>query len=299
MRPARIWPSGAAEGAEGLFHSLQRLLELADGVEVFPGHVAGSLCGKSMSSKPSTTIGFERRFNPTLQFTDGRRVHRGRRRDQRAEAAEPRAHRRGEPRPVRRRDCRSHRSSPHRPTAPSCSTCGPAAPPRRSSRRARSTCRSPGSSFATKAGFVLDARGRSACSPRPSTRLSGRSAASTRSRSSTSPATCSAAARSTTDAVDVDELEELIADGREVIDVREEDERDDGLHPRQPQLPYRLVARLRRPPRRRAGGDDLRERRPRSYRREHPPRPRLRRTAGHRRWAHRVAPAWRRVAFRR
>jgi hydroxyacylglutathione hydrolase len=60
---------GAEEGAEGLFHSLNRLLELSDGVEVFPGHVAGSLCGKSMSSKPSTTIGFERRFNPTLQFT--------------------------------------------------------------------------------------------------------------------------------------------------------------------------------------------------------------------------------------
>ena len=59
---------GAAEGAEGLYHSLHRLLELSDGVEVFPGHVAGSLCGKSMSSKPSTTIGFERRFNPTLQI---------------------------------------------------------------------------------------------------------------------------------------------------------------------------------------------------------------------------------------
>ena len=60
---------GAREGAEGLFHSLRRLLELPDGVEVFPGHVAGSLCGKAMSSKPSTTIGFERRFNPTLQLT--------------------------------------------------------------------------------------------------------------------------------------------------------------------------------------------------------------------------------------
>jgi glyoxylase-like metal-dependent hydrolase (beta-lactamase superfamily II)/rhodanese-related sulfurtransferase len=57
----------AREGAEGLFHSLHRLLELGDGVEVFPGHVAGSLCGAAMSSKASTTIGFERRFNPALQ----------------------------------------------------------------------------------------------------------------------------------------------------------------------------------------------------------------------------------------
>lgn len=57
---------GAREGAEGLFSSLQRLLELPDGVEVYPGHVAGSLCGAAMSSKASTTVGFERRFNPKL-----------------------------------------------------------------------------------------------------------------------------------------------------------------------------------------------------------------------------------------
>jgi glyoxylase-like metal-dependent hydrolase (beta-lactamase superfamily II)/rhodanese-related sulfurtransferase len=61
---------GAKEGAEGLFHSLRRLLELPDGVEVFPGHVAGSLCGKGMSSKASSTIGFERRFNDALQLQD-------------------------------------------------------------------------------------------------------------------------------------------------------------------------------------------------------------------------------------
>ncbi|HVM56420.1 MAG TPA: rhodanese-like domain-containing protein [Gaiellaceae bacterium] len=56
----------ALEGAEGLFHSLRRLVELGDGVEVYPGHVAGSLCGAAMSSKASTTIGFERRFNHAL-----------------------------------------------------------------------------------------------------------------------------------------------------------------------------------------------------------------------------------------
>jgi glyoxylase-like metal-dependent hydrolase (beta-lactamase superfamily II)/rhodanese-related sulfurtransferase len=56
----------ADEGAEGLFRSVRRLVELGDGVEVFPGHVAGSLCGARMSSKTSTTIGFERRFNRIL-----------------------------------------------------------------------------------------------------------------------------------------------------------------------------------------------------------------------------------------
>jgi rhodanese-related sulfurtransferase len=60
----------AREGAEDLFHSLRRLLELEDGVETYPGHVAGSLCGKGMSSKGSTTIGFERRFNRALAADD-------------------------------------------------------------------------------------------------------------------------------------------------------------------------------------------------------------------------------------
>jgi hydroxyacylglutathione hydrolase len=59
----------ALDGAEGLFRSLRKLVELGDGVEVYPGHVAGSLCGASMSSKASTTIGFERRFNHALAGT--------------------------------------------------------------------------------------------------------------------------------------------------------------------------------------------------------------------------------------
>jgi hydroxyacylglutathione hydrolase len=56
----------AAEGARDLHRSLLNLLELGDGVEVYPGHVAGSLCGAQMSSKASTTIGFERRFNAAV-----------------------------------------------------------------------------------------------------------------------------------------------------------------------------------------------------------------------------------------
>ncbi len=56
----------ARDGAEGLFHSLHRLLELPDDVRVMPGHVAGSLCGTGMSEELSSTIGHERRFNPAL-----------------------------------------------------------------------------------------------------------------------------------------------------------------------------------------------------------------------------------------
>jgi len=55
------------EGAATLYKSLhERLGGLDAGVELFPGHVAGSLCGRGMSAKASSTLGFERRFNPML-----------------------------------------------------------------------------------------------------------------------------------------------------------------------------------------------------------------------------------------
>ncbi|HET6173056.1 MAG TPA: MBL fold metallo-hydrolase [Gaiellales bacterium] len=55
------------EGASLLYHSLHDRLGGLDGdVELFPGHVAGSLCGRGMSAKASSTLGFERRFNPML-----------------------------------------------------------------------------------------------------------------------------------------------------------------------------------------------------------------------------------------
>jgi hydroxyacylglutathione hydrolase len=60
----------AREGAEGLFHSLQRLTQLPDGVEVYPGHVAGSLCGSAMSPARSSTIGAEKGTNAALEYGD-------------------------------------------------------------------------------------------------------------------------------------------------------------------------------------------------------------------------------------
>ena len=47
--------------------SVTRLLDLADWVAVFPGHFEGP-CGKGMCGRPSTTVGFERRFNPIVQL---------------------------------------------------------------------------------------------------------------------------------------------------------------------------------------------------------------------------------------
>jgi glyoxylase-like metal-dependent hydrolase (beta-lactamase superfamily II)/rhodanese-related sulfurtransferase len=58
---------GGPEGAKAQYASIQRLLQLEDYVEVFPAHFEGS-CGKGMCGRPSTTIGFERRFNPVLQL---------------------------------------------------------------------------------------------------------------------------------------------------------------------------------------------------------------------------------------
>jgi len=58
----------AAEAAARQLHqSLERLLSLPDHLEVYPGHFSGSACGRSLSAKPSSTIGFERRFNAALQ----------------------------------------------------------------------------------------------------------------------------------------------------------------------------------------------------------------------------------------
>jgi hydroxyacylglutathione hydrolase len=59
------------QGASEIFHSLQdRLLSLSDEVEIWPGHLGGSLCGSAgIDHKTSSTIGFERRHNRALTFS--------------------------------------------------------------------------------------------------------------------------------------------------------------------------------------------------------------------------------------
>ena len=56
--------------ARKLHASLQRLLELEDHVEIYPGHYAGSTCGRGMDGKPMSTIGRERRFNEPLSLDE-------------------------------------------------------------------------------------------------------------------------------------------------------------------------------------------------------------------------------------
>ncbi len=60
------------EGARGIFRSLhERLLELPDTCEVWPGHLGGSLCGgPGMDLKTSSTIGYERAHSELLSATE-------------------------------------------------------------------------------------------------------------------------------------------------------------------------------------------------------------------------------------
>lgn len=60
---------GGEEGARQQYESVQRLLGLEDYVEVFPAHFEG-FCGKGMCGRPSSTVGFERRFNPVLRLSE-------------------------------------------------------------------------------------------------------------------------------------------------------------------------------------------------------------------------------------
>ena len=62
---------GSAEpGARDLFRSAERFKQLPDYLQLWPAHGAGSACGKGLGAIPSSTVGYEKMFNPALQFTD-------------------------------------------------------------------------------------------------------------------------------------------------------------------------------------------------------------------------------------
>lgn len=65
--------AGAREpSARRLFASARRFLDLADHLQVWPGHGAGSACGKALGAVPQSTVGYERRFNAALSLHDER-----------------------------------------------------------------------------------------------------------------------------------------------------------------------------------------------------------------------------------
>ena len=62
--------TSAEDGARALFGSIQKLKALPDYLEVLPGAYSGSVCGRSLSGKPTSTIGFEKRFNKAFRIDD-------------------------------------------------------------------------------------------------------------------------------------------------------------------------------------------------------------------------------------
>lgn len=239
----------AQEGAEGLFHSLHRLLALHDGVEVYPGHVAGSLCGAGMSSKASSTIGFERRFNHALSFTDVA--------DFIAEAAGA-----GSPRPPNMDRIVELNRGPFVGSQPELSAVragnGATVVDVRSARdfaagHVAGAINVPlgGSGFPTKAGFVLDAQEQVAiyASSEPEAQRAARGLRAV-GLFNISGYLAGAEADEQIEPLTLDDLERLLSNGSvELVDVREKDERDRGYIPESLHIPYRRI---------RACADDLR-----------------------------------------
>ena len=231
----------AREGAEGVFHSLRRLLELPDGVEVYPGHVAGSLCGASMSSKASSTIGFERRFNALLRLDDVADFV-----EELASAPAPKPPNLerivelnrgpfiGAPEPLEQAR-----------TLDDATVLDVRPAEAHAAGHARGALNVPldASSFATKAGFVL------APEERIVVHASSREEAERAARGLRSVGflqlggyVVDAPLTERLHPVDVDELERLLSEGAaDVVDVREADERDRGYIPGTRNVPYRLL----------------------------------------------------------
>ncbi|MFT3894201.1 MAG: MBL fold metallo-hydrolase [Anaerolineales bacterium] len=66
-RPDLVGMEAARELANNMYDTLtEKILPLNDSLMIYPGHGAGSLCGKSIGSMKSTTLGFERKYNPAL-----------------------------------------------------------------------------------------------------------------------------------------------------------------------------------------------------------------------------------------
>jgi hydroxyacylglutathione hydrolase len=231
----------AHEGAEDLFHSLRRLVELGDGVEVYPGHVAGSLCGKAMSSKASTTIGFERRFNPALAFSEVAAFV--------ADSASI-----STPRPPNMQRIVELNRGPFVGVQPRPEEL--AAPPEgaqlldvrpvddfaRGHHPGAISVPVTGTRFSTKAAFVLDST-RPVVIAAASASEVEEAARGLRSVAFLDlPGYVLGTGLQTLPLVPVADLEALVVEGAEVIDVREPDELDEGAIPGSRNIPYRLLA---------------------------------------------------------
>lgn len=58
------------EGAEALFKTVQKFKDNPDSLMIWPGHGAGSACGKSLGNIPYSTWGYEKKTSPALQYNE-------------------------------------------------------------------------------------------------------------------------------------------------------------------------------------------------------------------------------------
>lgn len=66
-----LFPGRAEELAGRLYDNLHaKILPLPDECEVYPAHGMGSLCGRAMAAKRTSTIGYERKYNYALQIAE-------------------------------------------------------------------------------------------------------------------------------------------------------------------------------------------------------------------------------------
>ena len=235
----------AREGAEGLFHSLQRLTQLPDGVEVYPGHVAGSLCGAAMSPERSSTIGDQKRTNAALAHADLDEFI-----GVSASVSTPRP-------PTTARVVDLNRG-PFVPAPSTLTECRVTERDKVTVLDVRSadlhaaghvhgaiSVPVDGSSFATRAGFILDPDEQIVlhASSREEAERSARGLRAVGFLELAGYAVdADVDASERTDPVELAELTRLVDDGAvTVLDVREKDERDTGFIPGSVHVPYRLL----------------------------------------------------------
>jgi hydroxyacylglutathione hydrolase len=234
----------AREGAEDLYASLQRLAELPDDTEVDPGHVGGSLCATGITSDRSSTIRAERLTNHALNQPDAQTFV--------AASASISAPRPPTVEKVVALNCGPFLGAPS-PLEPLDEVRGQLLDVRDSHLYAEGHALGAlnvpvdGSSFGTRAGFLLDA-------DRPITfHASSAEQAQAAGRQLRAVGLLDLAGYmleletpEQLRPMGIEELEALVAeDAVEVIDVREKDERDEGYIPGSRHIPYRLVRAYR------------------------------------------------------
>jgi hydroxyacylglutathione hydrolase len=231
----------AREGAEGLFHSLQRLTQLPDTYEVYPGHVAGSLCGAAMSPARSSNIGEEKRTNEALAFGDAQSFIAAS-----AAVSTPRPPTTARVVALNKGPFIGAPSSLERLDDPGDATILDVRPTEaHAAGHIHGAFNVPvsGSSFATRAGFVLDPDERIVLHASDADEAE-RAARGLRAVGFLELAGYITEGEATEqlDPVELDELEKLLEQGSvQVVDVREKSERDEGYIPGSLHIPYRLL----------------------------------------------------------